>query len=111
MYVYLVGTIEEFPKYKIGRSKKPESRVKQLQTANSAPLELLLTFKSKYPNILEKNLHDHFNGCNYINEWFGLGQKDIVNFLKTCEKFEETLKTMESNPFWCKSHGLDFKSF
>jgi len=110
MYVYLVGTIEEFPKYKIGRSKNPDSRVKQLQTANGAPLELLTVYLSKYPTILETHLHRHFNNCNYINEWFALSEQDISNFSNTCEKFEQTFKAMEDNPFWCKAHGLKVNS-
>jgi hypothetical protein len=110
MYVYLVGTIEDQPKYKIGRSKNPESRIKQLQTANGAPLELLNIFKSKYPTILESQLHKHFRSRNYINEWFALNEDDIKNFTEICARFETTFKTMETNPFWCKTYGLNLNS-
>lgn len=108
MYVYLVATIEEFPKFKIGRSKNPESRIKQLQTASGSPLELLKKYESKYPTVLEKNLHKHFNGCNYINEWFGLSKKDVDEFEQICDRFEQMYRSMEHNPFWCKSHGIKY---
>ena len=107
MFVYLVTTVEEFPKYKIGRSKNPNSRIKQLQTANGVELELLNAVPSKYPSILEKQLHRHFNKCIFINEWFDLSVDDVKNFTDTCAKMEETLKAMSSNPFWCKKYKLN----
>lgn len=105
MYVYLISTVEEFPKYKIGRSKDPNSRIKQLQTANGAELSIVHTFKSKYPSVMESTLHKHYNSQNSMNEWFCLSQKDVRDFLTVCQEIEQRFLVLESNPFWLKIHG------
>lgn len=105
MYVYLISTVEEFPKYKIGRSKDPNSRIKQLQTANDSELIIVHTFKSKYPSVMESTLHKHYNNQNSMNEWFCLSHSDVKEFLNVCSEMESRFLVLESNPFWLKMHG------
>lgn len=105
MYVYLISTIEEFPKYKIGRSKDPNSRIKQLQTANDSELTIVHTFRSKYPSVMESSLHKHYNSQNSMNEWFCLSQRDVSEFLGVCSEIEKRFLVLETNPFWLKQFG------
>jgi len=111
MFVYLIATREICPKYKIGRSKDPESRIKQLQTASNVELELVYKFKSKYPTVLEKVLHNCYRSSNMINEWFELNQTEVDNFLKTCEKHEKSFLVLETNHFWNKNNSKKAVSF
>jgi hypothetical protein len=53
---------------KIGYSRHPWSRLKQLQTGSSEPLEMLYIVDGDFQT--EKYLHNHFSFCHYINEWF-----------------------------------------
>lgn len=64
---------------KIGQSRKPEKRLKQLQTGNSFKLVIYKSIKSiDYKNI-EKQLHNKYDYCNVYNEWFDmtLNQVDL----------------------------------
>lgn len=53
---------------KIGRSKKPSSRISQLQTSTSHKLELLYKIEGK--GYLEKELHKRFADIRLKSEWF-----------------------------------------
>lgn len=74
----------ELGSYKIGISKDPEGRSRNLTTQGSVPVELLVTYDTgHYPaRLLEKELHEHFKERRTIGEWFtGLTTEDI-NFIK-----------------------------
>lgn len=58
--------------YKIGKSKNPEKRLKQIQTSN--PLALLLEYSDK---VDEKNLHKLYSNYRIKNEWFNLNDKQV----------------------------------
>lgn len=53
---------------KIGRSKDPIQRLKQLQTGNSNKLELLLIVENM--GFLELSLHEKLKKFHLIGEWF-----------------------------------------
>lgn len=77
MYTYLIydGTY-----HKIGKSKNPEKRVKQLQTAN--PSAALLGYGEGDE---EKYLHNKYEDFRYSREWFTLTkeqEKEILDFFK-----------------------------
>lgn len=57
--VYLIQSLEE-GYYKIGVSKNPQKRVKQLQTGNSSELKLIDSFPSEYAHTIEKSFHSRF---------------------------------------------------
>jgi len=70
LFVYIVK--EDFSgRYKIGISKNPENRVKQLNIGNPENLELVYCEKAKLPNYQsEKLLHDKYRDNHIRSEWF-----------------------------------------
>ena len=53
---------------KIGRSKTPSKRLKQLQTGNPNKLKLVASFKDQ--GWMEKNLHERLKDYRQEGEWF-----------------------------------------
>lgn len=96
MFVYLLS--DNFLKYKIGGSKHPKKRLKELQTGNGEVLSLIKTYKSeKYYKYIEIILHNTYNYKKTVGEWFILEPKDIDEFEKTCLNIEENLIFLEEN--------------
>ena len=53
---------------KIGRSKNPQKRLKQLQTGNPNKLKLIVAFKGE--GWKEKNIHERLDRYRLEGEWF-----------------------------------------
>lgn len=88
--------------YKIGVTKKdPLLRLKQLQTGNPTPLQLVESFETKFDYKLEAALHKYFMTENVQDEWFELSEEMVADFLNQCNKFEKIFKTLTDaqNPF------------
>lgn len=100
-YVYLLKVSSEGI-YKIGVSKDVNKRVKQLQTGNPEPIEIIKTFLSKYPYKIESILHRRYNYKHVQGECFYLEQKDIDNFEEDCLISETNFQCLEelNNPFF-----------
>ncbi len=95
MFVYLLSNGSA---YKIGISKHPEKRVKQLQTGSSEVIVLINKYKSKYYTKIETALHSTYGNISTIgNEWFNLSEEDVNNFLTFCKKIECNLYFLEEN--------------
>lgn len=104
-YIYLLMTnLGHEELYKIGVTKSNvQSRIKQLQTGNASKIQLLHVYESPHYMKIEKWLHARFNllQTESKNEWFRLSNQDITDFLKTCQKGEETIVFMKkNNPFF-----------
>jgi hypothetical protein len=84
-YVYLIFSTES-GYYKIGISKNPSKRVKQLQTGNGELLVLKESFKTKYYLEVEKSLHGIYGDLRKHGEWFDLGLVDVLEFKKKCQE-------------------------
>ena len=69
MFVYIIKSDDL---YKIGKVKKPEERLKALQTGNPTQLELQYTKRSQRPLELESKLHNHklLKEYRVRGEWF-----------------------------------------
>ena len=93
MYLYLLKNED---KYKIGLSKHPHKRVKQLQTGNGKKIKLIEMFESKYPTILEKSFHNIYQLNRMVGEWFELPREFESTFLKECARLEETICNLKS---------------
>lgn len=65
--LYIIQDIKN-KKFKIGRSNDPYKRCKQLQTANSSKLEVLLSLKDK--GYLEMSIHEKLSKYRLSGEWF-----------------------------------------
>ena len=57
--VYLIMATES-GRYKIGVSKNPTKRIKQLQTGSNEELRLVESFETKFPHKIEKALHNKY---------------------------------------------------
>lgn len=76
--------------FKIGISKDPEKRIKQLQTGNPNLLKLLYQFAvaEKIPvpaSKIEATIHSflkEYHNKHVINEWFELTNDEVVNIAK-----------------------------
>jgi hypothetical protein len=101
--VYLIKA--ESSIYKIGTSKHPEKRIRQLQTGNQEKLELINTFESKYATLLESTLHQKYAHLKENGEWYGLSLEDEVKFIENCEKTEANFVVLKEN------NNLFFKKY
>ena len=95
MYIYLLtnGTY-----YKIGKSKNPENRIKQLNSGSSEKIELIYKFRSpEYYHTIEIALHNFFSNKRVNSEWFELTPKEALSFIPRCIKIEENLIFLKEN--------------
>lgn len=93
MFIYLLKCDN---KYKIGISKQPFKRVKQLQTGNSAPIKIVHTYESKLSSKIETTLHNIYQMNRKIGEWFELNRTIEDTFLSECEQVENTLTILNN---------------
>ena len=103
-YVYLIGEVGDEGRYKIGstRAKDVNTRLKQLQTGNSAELYIKESYETDYPFKLEKMLHNHFKSRSLIGEWFELSESDVETFKGVCEEKSKVIQSLINNPFFFK---------
>ncbi|MFW6246585.1 MAG: GIY-YIG nuclease family protein [bacterium] len=95
-YVYLIQSLENSC-YKIGISKNPYKRVKQLQTGNSSKLKLIECYPSHHANIIEKTLQRRYNNLRKQGEWFDLSLLNEISFKDECRKLEESYDLLKKN--------------
>ena len=101
-YVYLLLSTDsdgEKEQYKIGITKNNiEKRIKSLSTGNPNKINLLNYYESKNYKEIEKWLHSRFSLNKTIskNEWFNLTDEQILNFVVTCKKIDETINLINS---------------
>lgn len=73
--------------YKIGVSKKPRERMKEIQ--RHSPQELNLRFQSKSTTDayqIEDRIHTDFSDKNHHNEWFDLSDSELAEVIKITQK-------------------------
>jgi predicted GIY-YIG superfamily endonuclease len=75
MYVYI---FECNGVYKIGRSKDPERRKKQLQTGNSNDYIIRRLYKTDNSVKLETLLHNYLVHSRINREWFNITPADWI---------------------------------
>lgn len=95
-YVYLIQSLEN-SFYKIGISKNPHKRVKQLQTGNSSKLKLIEFYSSEYANMIEKTLQRRYSYLKKEGEWFELSLLNEMSFKDECKKLDESYKALKKN--------------
>lgn len=90
MYLYVIGTDDTSP-VKIGFSKHPEKRLKQLQTSCSQPLVLFHKEELKADAIrqYERVIHRELGYLKMKGEWFNLNPKDAALQVKHLRIFFE----------------------
>ena len=95
-YIYLIRSQED-GYYKIGISKHPQKRIKQLQTGNSSELKLIESYQSNYANSIENTLHRRYSHLNKEGEWFELSVVEEAKFISNCKKIEENIRTLKDS--------------
>jgi len=95
-YVYLIHSLEN-SYYKIGISKHPNKRIKELNTGNSSELKLIETYESEFASKIEKALHMRYSHYRMEGEWFKLSLENEVTFKDDCEKIEKNIKVLVEN--------------
>jgi hypothetical protein len=81
--LYIIGDGENI---KIGISKQPEKRLKQLQTGHPLKLSLLFVKESKNARRIEKFLHDRLRQfkTKFKTEWFKLPEINwLIEYIET----------------------------
>ena len=102
-YIYLVRAGAD---YKIGFSKHPEQRVKEIQTSCSEKVELIHKIPSKLSiRLHESVLHRMFAAKRKNGEWFALNEKDVLDFPEKCMKVESSIGVLiKDNHFMKKRY-------
>jgi predicted GIY-YIG superfamily endonuclease len=95
-YIYLIQSIEN-GYYKIGVSKHPKKRVKQLQTGNSSELKLIESYQSEHAHKVERALQRRYDYLKKEGEWFDLSIKEDVSFLSDCQRIEESINVLKKS--------------
>jgi hypothetical protein len=73
VYLLQVGQL-----YKIGCSKNPEKRIRQLQTGSSASIRCIHLLPTDYYRQIERQLHLKFAAQRGLGEWFALRGEDVA---------------------------------
>lgn len=95
-YVYLIQSQED-GYYKIGVSKHPQKRIKQLNTGNSSELKLIESYESDFAHQIERALQRRFSYMKKEGEWFELSIKEEVNFISNCKQIENNIILLKKN--------------
>lgn len=98
MFVYLIK-YEDANLYKIGISKNPKNRLKQLQTSNPQNLLLLEQFKTNYGFKLERYVQLNLKNNNIKLEWFESDSDFKEEFIEACKRGEKIFDTLKNNTY------------
>ena len=79
-YIYAIGTDT---RQKIGFSKDPASRLKQLQTGNSEELQLhhAISVNCDDVSLLERHIHKDIGYKRVKGEWFDMSKQQAIDYL------------------------------
>lgn len=95
-YIYLIQSLEN-SHYKIGISKNPQRRIKELQTGNSSELRLVEVYQSEYAEKIESALHRRYSHIHKEGEWFDMSITNEVSFVAECQKIEENIVLLKKS--------------
>lgn len=85
-YVYLLKCGDHF---KIGFSKTPRKRLRQLRTGSPLPITVEHQLKTPHFRAVEQQLHIHFRNKRGNGEWFTLSEDD-VSYIKSLDQYGDT---------------------
>jgi len=101
-YIYLIkNEVDDTVLYKIGFSKNPKQRLKELKTGNPNALEIVAEFETKHKRKVETAFHNHYKTQNVSGEWFSLSSEEVDKFLENCQQMERNFDVLVrmNNPF------------
>lgn len=86
-FVYIIKGYGRW--YKIGVSREPKNRLKQLQTACPFKLEIVKTISTHKATTLEMDIHERFIDRRGEGEWFRLTESDLKELDVFVSSFKE----------------------
>lgn len=95
-YVYLIQSLEN-SYYKIGVSKHPNKRLRELQTGNSSELKLIEVYQSEFAHAVEKTMQRRYSHLRREGEWFDMSLSNEISFIEECKKIEKSLMFLKQN--------------
>lgn len=96
IYIYLIQSLEN-SYYKIGVSKHPNKRLRELQTGNSSKLKLIHSYQSRYAYMIEKTMQRRYSHLKREGEWFDMGVINETTFIDECKEIEETISFLKKS--------------
>ena len=95
-YIYIIGS--DKPPYKVGISKNPQRRLRDLQTGHPYPLAIHSIIETSITNnkLLESVIHRNLKHFRTSGEWFDLSLEKLkleVDFVMIRYSEDSTLKT------------------
>jgi Meiotically up-regulated gene 113 len=95
-YIYIIGS--DKPPYKVGISKNPQRRLKDLQTGHPYPLTIHSIVETSTANnkLLESVIHRNLRHLRTNGEWFDIPLERLkleVDFVMIRYSKDPTLKT------------------
>jgi len=94
MKIYL---IRDTDRYKIGFSKEPKKRLKQLQTGSSEVMELVYEVECDNVSKVESSLHRYYDSKRKNGEWFALEYDDVKGFVELVKKVDSNLRMIKES--------------
>ena len=107
----MVYIIKRDNEYKVGYSKHPEKRLKQLQTGNGQRLELLKVYNGgkELERKIQDKLRSHIIGkqSNLVGEWFKISDKwlNVILFEIDRKLVNYDQSTIAENYNWLDTIG------
>lgn len=99
-YIYLIKKENESV-YKIGKSKTPYKRIKQLSTANESNLKMVNIFEAgSNTSKVEKALHNKYKQYNLNGEWYSLSIEYVNSFNKDCQTILDNIKLLQRDIYY-----------
>ena len=81
-YVYLIGT-PIFGWYKIGKSRTPEVRIKDLGILLPFKIEIIGVWKADNHHLMESTLHQIYHSNKINGEWFEFSRKEAYKLFSS----------------------------
>ena len=97
--IYLILN-EDNGHIKVGISKNPKSRLKQLQTGSSAKLTILYQRVVEHASKIESNLHHDYQFQKVNLEWFDLSESIIDEIDRKITKYESNFILLEKENYF-----------
>ena len=109
--IYLIRATSKYGEvsYKIGITGRTgvAKRLREHKTSNPDELEVIYQFQTKYGEVVEHAIQNHYNSSRLNGEWFEIDFLEVDNFLSICEKTERNIGILFSeNTYFQNKKGL-----
>ena len=100
-YVYLLLSVtpDNMETHKIGISKNPVKRIRNLQTGNPNKIILLNQYLTNNYLKVEQWMHRKYSNqtTDVNNEWRTLSNEQVFSFISDCEEADDNIKFLLEN--------------